>query len=390
MDEDEDEEDEDEFLISDVVYNFAQKVYKNELSCVLINIFNNPINLFLSLINDRNISQGKDLLKDITYVIDVDRVDYKYKESWNWLLETINWRYFEPEGQLNLFDIPTEAAYTFGQLLDDTSITRKDLDRYERILRRKKQIIFAGSPGTGKTFIAQKFAKYLTSESGGFVDLVQFHPAYTYEDFIRGLKPEIKDGHLNYNYEEGRFIKFCEKAQTEYKDQECVFIIDEINRANISQVFGELMYLLEYRDQAITLSSGKPFSIPENVLIIGTMNTSDRSIAMIDHALRRRFAFIKITPNYESIIKKHQDQDFPVNKLIEILKVLNQKISDLIGNKDYELGTSFFMVDNLKEAIADIWLMEVEPYLEEYFFDNQSKEILESFRWKNVEKTLYE
>lgn len=292
---------------------------------------------------------------------------------------------------LQRFNIPVQINYTANQFLEDTSITSEELNRYEKTLRRKKQIIFAGSPGTGKTFIAQKFAKYLTSTSGGFVDLVQFHPAYTYEDFIRGLKPEIKDGHLNYNYEEGRFIKFCEKAQTEeYEDKECVFIIDEINRANISQVFGELMYLLEYRDMKIILSSGKPFSIPENVLIIGTMNTSDRSIALIDHALRRRFAFIKITPNYKSVIKKHQDQDFPVNKLIQVLKDLNQKISNSMRSNDYELGTSFFMVDNLKEEIEDIWLMEVEPYLEEYFFDNESKEILESFRWQNVKKMLHE
>jgi len=324
---DEDEDNEDEFLISDVIYDFAQKVYKNELSCVLINIFQNPINLFLSLVNDRNISKGKDLT-DNTYIIDVNSLDIGNQKSWNWLLETINWQYFEPEGQLNIFDIPVPIIYTSHQLLEDTSITPEELNRYEKTLRRKKQIIFAGSPGTGKTFTAQKFAKYLTSKSGGFIDLVQFHPAYTYEDFIRGLKPEIKDGHLNYNYEEGRFIKFCEKAQTEeYEDKECVFIIDEINRANISQVFGELMYLLEYRDMKITLSSGKPFSIPENVLIIGTMNTSDRSIAMIDHALRRRFAFIKITPNYESIIKKHQDQDFPVIKLIQVLKDLNKGAS---------------------------------------------------------------
>ena len=282
----------------------------------------------------------------------------------------------------------TTKANAMNQFLQDTSITPDALDRYEKTINRKKQIILAGSPGTGKTFIAQKFAKYLTSAQDGYVDLVQFHPSYTYEDFMRGLKPEIKDGSLTYNYAEGRFIQFCEKAQTEYQGLPCVFIIDEINRANISQVFGELMYLLEYRNENLTLSSGKTFTIPDNVLIIGTMNTADRSIALIDHALRRRFAFIKITPNYQSLWNKFQDSDFPIGKLITVIKDLNQKICEAMGSNDYELGTSFFMTDNLSEEIEDIWQMEVEPYLEEYFFDNQSKDIIESFRWINVQKQL--
>jgi len=285
--------------------------------------------------------------------------------------------------------IDSVDVYTIDKFLLDTSITPEELDRYEKTIKRKKQIILAGSPGTGKTFTAQKFAKYLTSAQDGYVDLVQFHPSYTYEDFMRGLKPEIKDGSLTYNYTEGRFIQFCEKAQTEYKDLPCVFIIDEINRANISQVFGELMYLLEYRNAEITLSSGKAFQIPDNVLIIGTMNTADRSIALIDHALRRRFAFIKITPNYQSLRNKFQDSGFPIEKLIVVLEGLNHKICEAMGSNDYELGTSFFMTDNLSEEIEDIWQMEVEPYLEEYFFDNQSKEIIESFRWFNVQKQIY-
>ena len=292
---------------------------------------------------------------------------------------------FEEQNKIS----PNPAIYISTQFLQDTSITTEELDRYEKTIKRKKQIILAGSPGTGKTFIAQKFAKYLTSAQDGYVDLVQFHPSYTYEDFMRGLKPEIKDGNLTYNYAEGRFIQFCEKAQTEYKEIPCVFIIDEINRANISQVFGELMYLLEYRNEKLTLSSGKTFTIPDNVLIIGTMNTADRSITLIDHALRRRFAFIKIIPNYQSLRNKFQDSDFPIEKLIIVLEGLNHKICEAMGSNDYELGTSFFMTDNLSEKIEDIWQMEVEPYLEEYFFDNQSQEIIESFRWFNVQKQIY-
>ena len=120
---------------------------------------------------------------------------------------------FEEQNKIS----PNPAIYISTQFLQDTSMTTEELDRYEKTIKRKKQIILAGSPGTGKTFIAQKFAKYLTSAQDGYVDLVQFHPSYTYEDFMRGLKPEIKDGNLTYNYAEGRFIQFCEKAQTEYK-----------------------------------------------------------------------------------------------------------------------------------------------------------------------------
>ena len=142
------------------------------------------------------------------------------------------------------------------------------------------------------------------------------------------------------------------------------------------------MYLLEYRNQEIPLAGGNRFRIPENVRIIGTMNTADRSIAQIDHALRRRFAFIELRPNYDVLIKYHLNTSFAVMDLINVLKQLNQAIND----KNYEIGISFFLTPNLREDIEDIWKMEIEPYLEEYFFNNLEK--VDEFRWDKIEKQI--
>jgi 5-methylcytosine-specific restriction protein B len=161
-----------------------------------------------------------------------------------------------------------------------------------------------------------------------------------------------------------------------------VLIIDEINRANLAQVFGELMYLLEYRNRAISLASGGTLRIPENVRIIGTMNTADRSISLVDHALRRRFVFIEIRPNYDVLRKFHQKLGYEVEGLIETLKQLNDQIAD----KHYEVGISFFLTDKLTEQIQDIWEMEIEPYLEEYFFDQPDK--VDEFRFIKVQSQV--
>nr|HPJ84746.1 AAA family ATPase [Methanothrix sp.] len=154
--------------------------------------------------------------------------------------------------------------------------------------------------------------------------------------------------------------------------------------ANLSQVFGELMYLLEYRDRSIPLAGGRKLKIPENVLIIGTMNTADRSIALVDHALRRRFAFLRLQPNHDVLRNYHQNRNtgFPVEGLIGVLGRLNNLISD----PHYEVGISFFLRENLAEEIEDIWKMEIEPYLDEYFFDQDKK--VDDFRWDKVGREI--
>jgi len=235
-------------------------------------------------------------------------------------------------------------------------------------IERKKQAVLYGPPGTGKTFLARRLAKHLISGGSGFVDMVQFHSAYTYEDFIQGIRPKRFEGGLDYPVVPGRFLEFCKKAQL-CGNQCCVLIVDEINRANLAQVFGELMYLLEYREEEIYLASGEHFSIPKNVRIISTMNTADRSVALVDHALRRRFAFLYVPPNYEGLRKYHQSTGYSVDKLINLLNQINAQI----GDRQFEIGTSFFLQKGLNTQIRSIWQLEIEPYLEEFFFDQPEK-----------------
>lgn len=286
---------------------------------------------------------------------------------------------------LPVYEKEFNPVYHLEEISQITGFQTDQLTQWINAINRKGQTIIQGPPGTGKTFIAERLAKHLIGGGDGFSDIIQFHPAYTYEDFIEGLRPITENGQLTYSIVAGRFLKFCEKAEA--CEDTCVLIIDEINRANLSQVFGELMYLLDDRqntERFITLASGKPFRIPTNVRIIGTMNTADRSIALVDNALRRRFAFIAISPNYELLQNYHnrEETDFPVDNLIGILKEVNQAIN----NKHYELGISFFLTETLAEDIQDIWQMEIEPYLEEYFFDNQKK--MDEFLWDKIKDKL--
>ena len=273
---------------------------------------------------------------------------------------------------------PILPIYTLDDFTEDTGFEPEVIARWERILNRKKHIVFQGPPGTGKTYVAERLAKMMVSETYGFIEVVQFHPAYAYEDFVQGIRPKPVDGGLTYELEEGRFLAFCRRADEEANGAPCVLIIDEINRAHLSRVFGELMYLLEYRDKAIPLAAGgEPFRIPENVYLIGTMNTADRSIALVDHALRRRFSFIRLNPDYNILKNQLEKHGHPVDSLIRVLKEINTAIDD----PNYELGISFFMRDNknLKEILPDIWKGEIEPYLEEFFYDNPKK--VDPFRW---------
>lgn len=266
--------------------------------------------------------------------------------------------------------------YSLEEFSDEAGFEVELLERWVRAIDRKGQAILYGPPGTGKTFAAERLARHLIGGGDGFTSVVQFHPAYAYEDFMQGIRPQTVDGALQYPMVPGRFLEFCREAGN--RGGRCVLIIDEINRANLSRVFGELMYLLEYRNQEVPLAGGGPFRIPGNVRLIGTMNTADRSIALVDHALRRRFAFLQLYPNYEVLRKFHRRTGFPVDGLIEALTHVNKEIAD----PHYQIGTSFFLSDDLARDIEDIWRMEIEPYLEEYFFDRSEK--ADPFQWESV------
>jgi hypothetical protein len=274
-----------------------------------------------------------------------------------------------------------ETPYPLVQWAAETGFDEGELARWVRAIERKGQVILYGPPGTGKTFMAEGLARHLASEGDGFWELVQFHPAYAYEDFVQGIRPITQAGStLRYELVPGRFLQFCARAQD--RRGPCLLIIDEINRANLSSVFGELMYLLEYRQREIPLAAGSTFRIPRNVRLIGTMNTADRSIALVDHALRRRFAFIPLAPNYQVLGHYHAQTGFPVEGLVKLLQQLNNRI----GDPHYHVGHTFFLHPDLETQIRDIWHMEIEPYLEEYFFDQPDQ--VDAFRWQQVEKKV--
>ncbi len=371
----------------------------NDKSIQLINYFaNTSYSQKLIDYSSANFT-GRKLIKELTIEMHQTGVpslrdDDLFDMFCHWLVEVKKYDFISneisPADEAIVFEYAVEEVelqpeYLLSQCAEETGFDETELNRYIRAIHRKGQTIIQGPPGTGKTFLAQKLAQHLIGGGDGFSDIIQFHPAYTYEDFIQGIRPQSQNGQLTYPIVPGRFLEFCEKAEA--CEDTCVLIIDEINRANLSQVFGELMYLLDDRQDTarfITLASGQLFRIPTNVRIIGTMNTADRSIALVDNALRRRFAFIPIYPNYEVLRQYHHREEtgFPVDKLTSILKDVNRAIN----NKHYQLGISFFLTKTLTEDIQDIWQMEIEPYLEEYFFDNQAK--MDEFLWDKIKDKL--
>lgn len=276
------------------------------------------------------------------------------------------------------------ANYSIAECAADTGLPETRLRQWLGILQRKKQMVFQGPPGSGKTYVAKRLARLLVGGSTGRTDMVQFHPSMTYEDFVQGLRPSIADGQIQYSLEPGRFMQLCEDAQ-EQPQAPHVLIIDEINRGNLSRIFGELLYLLEYRGESIMLAQGEvPFCVPQNLYLIATMNTADRSIALVDHALRRRFSFVFLGPDYDHLsnwLRANALEDG--GQLVDVLRAVNQRI----GDRHYHLGTSYFLSAGpaLATHLPEIWQGEIEPHLDEYFFDQP--EVAAEFSWTKLSTT---
>ncbi len=238
----------------------------------------------------------------------------------------------------------------------------------EELLRDKRQVIFYGPPGTGKTFIARRLAAFLVGDQH-HVELVQFHPSYAYEDFIHGYRPiSHASGAPSFELRPGPLLKIAKRAIQE-PERTFVLIIDEINRGNIAKVFGELYFLLEYRGEAMTLQySDEPFRLPRNLWLIGTMNTADRTIALLDAALRRRFHFVPFYPDrapIAQVLRGWLTQNKP--DLLWLADVVDRVNSEL-PDANLGIGPSHFLRPDLDERwVQLIWSHSVLPYLEEQF-----------------------
>lgn len=288
---------------------------------------------------------------------------------------------FEDESAEDVEEVSKNyPVYTEDDFLDEVFMTEEEYSKLVGILKAKKYVILQGAPGVGKTFAAKRLAySVMGVKDIDRVMMVQFHQSYSYEDFIMGFRPST----TGFELKKGAFYNFCKKAEID-SDNDYFFIIDEINRGNLSKIFGELFMLIENDKRGIELQllySDEKFAVPANVYIIGMMNTADRSLAMLDYALRRRFAFFEIKPGFETDgfreYRMSLDND-KFNKLINCVENLNSVIaSDESLGEGFCIGHSYFCnleVDKIdNECLYGIVEYELIPLLKEYWFDEPTK-----------------
>jgi 5-methylcytosine-specific restriction protein B len=287
---------------------------------------------------------------------------------------------------------PDRRPYTIEQAIDDLFLTKDVFHQILGSLTRKKNAILQGPPGVGKSFIARRLAyAIIGAEDPTRVKMVQFHQSYSYEDFIQGYRPHEQGG---FDRRNGVFFEFCRKAASDAdRNATYVFIIDEVNRGNLSKIFGELFLLIEADKRgpkhAIPLTYSKNadevFYVPENLYLLGMMNTADRSLAMVDFALRRRFAFVDLRPAFHTLEFQSYLEGAGVEPdIIDLVKSRMGKLNEIIRSEKtslgpgFEIGHSFFCPQDTEETLDIDWYRsvireEIAPLLREYWFDDPDK-----------------
>ncbi|HKG53591.1 MAG TPA: AAA family ATPase [Anaerolineales bacterium] len=329
-----------------------------------------------------------------------DFVWYDKEQDYEWFGKHLQQASETDEILSEFIEVGRQPYSTADLIASGVFLTEEELEHILERLQSKKAMILQGPPGVGKTFIVRKLAYALMKEiDNDRLEMVQFHQSYSYDDFVRGYRP-VPGKAGSFVLQNGIFFEFCQKAIRD-PDREYVFIIDEINRGNISQIFGELLMLIEPDKRgpeyalplAYRTEDEPPFYVPSNLYLIGLMNVADRSLAMVDYAMRRRFVFITLKPQYESelfsqwLLKRGMDADL-VQLIVERLSQLNLEIrEDPLLGENYELGHSFFLPkgDNFggldKNWYRRVVRTEIVPLLKEYWFDNPR-------RAKDAEKKL--
>lgn len=268
---------------------------------------------------------------------------------------------------------PQEKMLRAPTLLEVSRATYLPIEQLEEwkelVTGHKRQALFYGPPGTGKTFVTEQLAAHIAGERGR-IDRAQFHPSYSYEDFVEGLRPELtSQGTMTYQVRPGSFRAFCESIRGQPGTH--VFLIDEINRAEIGSVLGELMQLLEYRGKKITLPYSQDlFSVPDNLVILATMNTADRSLALVDFALRRRFHAFQLAPSREVLTRWVAGRGAGGEVVLKFFDL----VREAVPNPDYAPGHSYWMAKELSaDELFKVWKYELRPYLAEYWFESPTQ-----------------
>lgn len=334
--------------------------------------------------------------------------EVKWEVTGNWEIEGINFHIKTltdltpyPDYVKRILDAMQKPGhyemYSEDDFLDEVFISREQLHSIMRLVRNKKNIILQGPPGVGKTFSARRLAYVLMGKKDtSRVETIQFHQSYSYEDFVQGIRPTT----TGFALKNGVFYDFCQMAASD-KSQDYYFIIDEINRGNLSKILGELMMLIEPDKRGIdyqiplTYSESEEFYVPENVYLIGMMNTADRSLAMMDYALRRRFSFVTLEPAFEtasftSHLSKSGLAEPLIQRICRVVGDLNNEIqNDSNLGRGFLVGHSYFCNspgDNVFEWLEDVVECDLGPLIDEYWYDDEAK----AAEYKALLRELYE